>query len=207
MTALLFDVDGVLIDSTRANARVWRRWARLHGLDVDTVVAATYGRRGIDTLREVAPHLSEADEWDRVCLFFGDELPTIVGMPGAPALLTRLPQGSWGCVTSGVLPWVIDRFGDAGLPVPAALVTAEDVDRGKPDPACYLLGAERLGAPPQDCIVVEDAAAGIAAGHAAGMQVVGLATTHPREEIAAADYVFDSLADAAPFLLERVSGR
>lgn len=207
MTALLFDVDGVLIDSTPANERVWRAWALRRGLDPDLVVAATPGRRGMDTIAEVAPHLVYADEGVVLNELFDAELHTIRAMPGALELLTSLPPGSWGCVTSGGLRWVTERFAAEGLPLPNALVTSRDVEVGKPDPACYLLGAERIGADPADCLVVEDAVAGIRSGHAAGMQVVGLATTHSRDAIAAADYVFGSLAEAAPFLLERVHGR
>jgi sugar-phosphatase len=207
MTALLFDVDGVLLDSTASYQRIWRLWAGKHGLDPDVVVAATIGRRGIDTLREVAPHMSFDSETALFGEFLEAELPNIVPMPGAAELLTALPEGTWACVTSAGRRWVTERFADAGLILPDALVTSEDVDAGKPDPACYLLGAQRLGVTAADCLVVEDAAAGIAAGHAAGMQVVGLATTHSRDEISEADYVFDSLAAAAPFLLERVSGQ
>lgn len=207
MTALLFDVDGVLIDSTASYSRVWRQWAEHHGLDGDRVVAATHGRRGEDTMREVAPHLDHEGEQPFFRRLMAAELANIVAMPGASGLLAALPSGMWGCVTSGGLRWVTQRFADASLDVPAVLVTAEDVERGKPDPACYLLGAERLGRKPDDCLVIEDSVAGIAAGHAAGMEVVGLATTHDRDEIADADYVFDSLAEAVPFLLDRVSGQ
>lgn len=207
MSALLFDVDGVLIDSTASYARVWRQWAEHHGLDGDVVVAATHGRRGVDTVREVAPHLDHDAEIPLMRRLLATELENIVAMPGAAELLQHLPTGTWACVTSGGLNWVTARFYDAGLPLPATLVTADDVEHGKPDPACYLLGAARLGRKPADCLVIEDAVAGIQAGHAAGMQVVGLATTHSREDIAEADYVFDSLADAAPFLAKRVSGQ
>lgn len=207
MTGLLFDVDGVLIDSTPANFRVWRKWAQMRDLDPDVVVAATYGRRGIDTLAEVAPHLEYAAESAVINDLFDAELHSIGAMPGAFELLSSLPAGRWGCVTSGGLEWVTRNLTYAGLPLPEALVTSRDVEVGKPHPACYLLGAERLGLPPAECLVIEDAAAGIEAGHAAGMEVVGLATTHSRDHIAAADYVFDSLAEAAPFLRERLTGR
>ena len=201
MTGLLFDVDGVLIDSTASYARVWRQWAGHHGLDGDVVVAATHGRRGEDTISEVAPHLNHDTEQALMQRLLAAEIANIVAMPGAAGLLAALPPDAWGCVTSGGLRWVTARFQDAGLDLPSVLVTADDVARGKPDPACYLLGATRLGRDPADCLVIEDAVAGLEAGHAAGMQVVGLATTHERGEIAAADYIFDSLADAAPFLL------
>lgn len=200
MSALLFDVDGVLIDSTAVYARVWTRWAEHHGLDPAVVVAAQYGRRGADTMREVAPHLDHVSEQPLFRSLMTAEAPNIAPMPGAAVLLDSLPAGAWACVTSGGRRWVSARFDDAGLTLPHFLVTGDDVTVGKPDPACYLLGAQRLGREPSECLVVEDAVAGIQAGHAAGMQVVGLATTHSREEIAEADYLFDSLADAAPFL-------
>jgi sugar-phosphatase len=204
MTALLFDVDGVLVDSAAAYERIWRHWAGLHGLDGDTVVAATFGRRGVDTVAEVAPHLAYDDEVPVLAELLERELHNIPAMPGAVELVTQLPAQSWGCVTSGTRDWVRSRLSSAGITPPAVLVTAEDVDRGKPDPACYLLGAERLGRPPADCTVVEDAPAGIAAAHAAGMTVVGLTTTHPRVDVSEADYVFESLVEAGPFLLDRL---
>ncbi|MEO6713144.1 MAG: HAD-IA family hydrolase [Mycobacteriales bacterium] len=205
MSALLFDVDGVLIDSTASYARVWRHWAEHHGLDGDVVVAATHGRRGEDTVREVAPHLDHESEQPLFRQLMTAELANIVAMPGAADLLAALPAQTWGCVTSGGRRWVRQRFADAGLELPQVLVTADDVEFGKPDPSCYLLGAQQLGRDPRDCLVVEDAVAGIAAGHAAGMKVVGLATTHGRHEIAAADHIFDSLAAAVPFLMEHAS--
>lgn len=207
MTALLFDSDGVLIDSTPSYERVWRKWAEHHRLDGDVVVAATHGRREADTVREVAPHLDHDAEQPLFRQLLEAELPNIVAMAGAAELIAALPAGSWACVTSGGLAWVTARFSDAGLPLPSALVTADDVEQGKPDPACYLLAAHKLGRAPADCLVIEDAVAGIAAGQAAGMQVVGLATTHSREDIRAADYVFDTLEAAAPFLLGLVSGQ
>lgn len=206
MTGLLFDVDGVLVDSIAAYERIWRRWAGLHDLDGDAVVAATFGRRGVDTVAEVAPHLAYDDEVPVLTELLERELHNIPAMPGAVELLSQLPEGSWGCVTSGTRDWVTARLTSAGIPRPAVLVSAEEVERGKPDPACYLLGADRLGRSPGECIVVEDAPAGIEAAHAAGMTVVGLTTTHARLDVEAADYIFDTLVDAGPFLLERVRG-
>jgi sugar-phosphatase len=206
--ALLFDVDGVLIDSTAVYELVWREWAALRGLDGDTVVAATWGRRGADTIAEVLPSADYAAEAVVLADLLTRRMQHIPAMPGAVGLLAGLPPQSWACVTSGSRAWVGTRLTEAGLPVPPALVTADDVTFGKPHPDCYLLGARLLERAPEDCIVIEDSPAGVAAGKAAGMTVVGLLTTHQPADVARADYVFGDLLAASDFLLQRVrSGR
>jgi sugar-phosphatase len=187
--AVLFDCDGVLVDSGASVERAWRRWAAGRGLDGDMIVAVAHGRRTEDTIRELG--LSE-DPGAEVELLEGYEIAdaaSVHAFPEAAALLAELPPGSWAVVTSGTRALATSRLAAAGLPLPAVLVTADDVVAGKPDPEGYLEAARRLGRAPADCVVVEDAPAGLQAAVAAGMRVVGLTTTHPAAELQAATLV------------------
>jgi sugar-phosphatase len=178
--ALLFDLDGVLADSTASVEAHWRRWAAGHGLDPDAILHVVHGRRAIDTIREVAPALDAERE--------------LAALPGAAELLPRLAAGSWAVVTSGMRAVALARLRASALPEPPLLVAAEDVGRGKPDPEGYLAAAARLGRSPAECVVFEDAPAGVAAARAAGMRCVALASTYPTADLAAADLVVPSLA-------------
>ncbi len=192
--ALLFDLDGVLADSTASVEAHWRRWAAGHGLDPDAVVAVVHGRRAVDTVRAVAPALDAEREVAALVAAEAGDTAGVVAAPGAAALLPRLPAGSWAVVTSGVRAVALARLRASGLPDPPLLVPADEVARGKPDPEGYLTAAARLGRAPGECVVVEDAPAGVAAARAAGMRCLGLTTTHPAEALAGADLVAPSLA-------------
>lgn len=192
--ALLFDLDGVLADSTRSVETHWRAWARKHALDPDALIAVVHGRRAIDTIRDVTPHLDAERELAALVEAEGGDTSDVTAAPGAAALLPRLPTDAWAVVTSGVRSVAIARLRASGLPIPTLLVPADEIARGKPDPEGYLTAARRLGVQPEDCVVIEDAPAGIAAARAAGMRCVGLTTTHTREEVASADLVVASLA-------------
>ncbi len=184
-SAVLFDLDGVLVDSAAYVEQEWRRWAGARGLPPEPFLRVCHGRRALETIRIAAPHLDAEAE---VRTFLpGEEAgaESIGPLPGAASLLAALPAGSWAVVTSGFRPIATGRLRRAGLPVPAVLVCAEDVARGKPSPDAYLLAARRLGVAPADCLVFEDAPAGIEAARAAGMAVVGLTTTHPVERLMA----------------------
>jgi sugar-phosphatase len=176
--AVLFDLDGVLIDSTSCITRHWEAWARRHGLDLATVMQAAHGVRTIETMRLVAPHLDVEAEAARFTAREVADTDGVVVIDGAAQLLSGLPQDAWAIVTSGSDELARARLARAGLPVPDTLVTADDVRLGKPDPEPYLVGAERLGIPVARCVVVEDAPAGIEAARAAGMRVIGVASTH-----------------------------
>jgi mannitol-1-/sugar-/sorbitol-6-phosphatase len=189
MTAVLFDCDGVLVDSAASVERAWRRWAAERGLDGDAIVAVAHGRRTEDTIRELGLPGDVAAEVDLLEAYEVADAASVHAFPEAAALLAELPPGSWAVVTSGTRALVTSRLAAAGLPLPAVLVTAEDVAAGKPDPEGYLEAARRLGRPPADCVVVEDAPAGVQAALAAGMRVVGLTTTHPADELVAATLV------------------
>ena len=195
--ALLFDLDGVLIDSSTAIVRNWRAWADRHGIDVARITQVMHGVRSVETIRAVAPQLDAAQEAAWLTAREVADTDGVVPMPGARQLLAALPAGSWTIVTSGSADLARARLQAAGLPVPAQIVTADDVTQGKPAPEPYLLGASRLGIVPERCLVVEDAPAGIQAGRSAGMGVLGIASTHAAAEVLAvgATVVVDRLAD------------
>jgi sugar-phosphatase len=193
--AILFDLDGVLVDSTPAVERVWRGWAAEHDLDPDYVVQWAHGRRSIETIRRVAPQMEAAKENLKVERREIEDLEGVRAIEGAAELIASIPPGHWTIVTSATRELALARLGYVGLPLPDNAVTAEMVERGKPHPEPYLKGAAVLGFAPAECLVIEDTAAGIAAGKAAGMQVIGLTTTYPAHELREADVVVRSCAD------------
>jgi mannitol-1-/sugar-/sorbitol-6-phosphatase len=176
--AVLLDLDGVLVDSTPAVARVWTRWAVAHGIAADRAIAHAHGRRSIETVRALAPELNAEKENLRVEQMEIEDKEGVTALPGAARLLTILPQNRFAIVTSATRPLACARIGYAGLPLPEHLVTADDVNEGKPSPEPYLKGASLLGFAPQDCIVIEDAPAGITSACAAGMQVIAVPNTY-----------------------------
>ena len=183
--AVLFDLDGVLVDSTSYIEEQWRRWATSKGLAAEPFLRVCHGRRALETIQLAAPHLDAAAE---VAAFVPDEAGNgnaLKPVEGASRLLQTLPMGSWAVATSGTRTAATERLTEAGLPIPAVLVCAEDVVHGKPSPDVYLMAAAGVGVSPADCIVVEDAPAGIQAARSAGMAVVALTTTHHAEELAA----------------------
>src|SRR3954466_13894661 len=162
-SAILFDLDGVLCDSTRAVDREWRMWARRKGVDGDAIMAIAHGVRTVEVIRRVAPHLDAvAEAWEIEQEEAGDQQGVTV-MPGATELLRSIPPGRWGVVTSGSRLLASARLRFCGLPIPEVLVTSDDVTQGKPHPEPYLKGAGLLGIPPAECLVIEDAPAGIQA--------------------------------------------
>jgi sugar-phosphatase len=190
-SALLFDMDGVLVDSTPAVARVWTRWAARHGFDAAEVVHRAHGRPSITTVREYLPdrdHLAENKEIERDEV---TDLDGVVPLPGALQLLSALPRGRWTIVTSCSRRLAEVRVKTSGLPRPEVFVTSSDIRNGKPAPDPYLKGAEVLGFAPQDCVVVEDAPAGVRSGKAAGARVIALRTTMSERELwdAGADWI------------------
>jgi len=192
--ALIFDLDGVLVDSTACIQRHWRLWAAGQGLEVEEVLRACHGRRTVETIRLVAPRLDadlEAAQFDAREAF---DTEGVVAMAGATELLGSLPAGRWAVATSGTRATATSRMERAGLPVPGVLVNADDVRHGKPDPEAFLLAAERLGTVPAGCVVVEDAPAGVEAARRAGMRVIGLAAS-PNHVLDGADLVVSRLGD------------
>lgn len=182
--AFLFDMDGTLITSTLAAERVWTRWAERHGLDVAALLSVMHGVRAVDTIRN--QNLPDIDLDAEVAWVERGEIEDVEGVapiPGAIDFVKRLPPDRWAVVTSASVPLARARLKAAGVTPPAVMITAEDVERGKPDPAGYLKAAATLGFDIADCLVFEDAEAGIKAGEAAGadVMVVTAAWTHPLE--------------------------
>lgn len=188
---VLFDMDGVLIDSTPVVARVWRDWALEHGFDPAEVVARAHGRPSLATVREYLPHADHAAMNREVERREMADVAGIRPLPGARALLEALPRDRWAIVTSCTAPLARVRIAAGGLPQPPQLVTADDVAQGKPSPDAFLLGARRLGVAPAACLVIEDVPAGVRAGKAAGARVLALTTTFPERALrqAGADWV------------------
>jgi sugar-phosphatase len=194
-SAVLFDLDGVLVDSTPVVERVWTDWAIEHGFDPEYVVRWAHGRRSIETIRRVAPDMDALRENLEIERREIEDLVGVRAIEGAAELLASLPSGHWTVVTSATRELAQARMSYVHLPLPKDAITAEMVERGKPDPEPYLEGAALLGFPPSECLVIEDTAAGIASAKAAGMQVVGLTTTYPAYDLREADVVVRSCAD------------
>jgi len=193
--AILFDLDGVLIDSTACITRHWQQWAEEHNLDMAEIMAVAHGRRTVETMRLVAPHLVVEEEAQRFHEIEAADAEGVVTIAGAPSLLASLPADAWAIVTSGTREVAAGRMSSRGLPVPKIMVTAEDVINGKPDPEPYLTAADRLGIPAEQCVVVEDSPAGIAAATAAGMRSLAVAFTHAPHELEAATAIAGRLGD------------
>jgi sugar-phosphatase len=193
--AILFDLDGVLIDSGSCIERHWQEWAQKHNIDFNTVLANVHGVRTIETIQKVAPHLDAEKE---AASFSAHEIldtEGVVAIQGAKALMTKLSADQWAIVTSGGYELVLARLNKAGLPIPKFVVSAQDVDQGKPSPQPYLTAAMKLGLSPERCVVVEDAPSGVRSGKAAGMRVIGITSTHSIIELmdAGADFIVECL--------------
>ena len=193
---VLFDLDGVLADSTPAVARVWTIWAKKHGFDPEQTVHQAHGRPSLATIRELLPgadHAAENAELERMEI---EDIDGVVPLPGAVELMSALPAQRWTIVTSCTRPLALVRLHASGLPIPANMITSTDIINGKPDPEPYLKGAALLGLQGSDCVVFEDAPAGIRAGKAASARVIALQTTE-RDELlrdAGADWIVKDCA-------------
>ena len=194
---MLFDVDGVILDSMAIYRRVWQQWCLGVDLDPDTVWPLTHGRRPRDTIAMVAPHLAVESELRRLAAFLDQESSPLPAMLGAHELLAALPQGRWALVTSNSEHFVRSEFARLGLPWPRVVVDGSAVQHGKPSPQGFLAASERLGCAAVECLVVEDAPAGVAAGLAAGMRVLAIEPPCSDGELAPAHDRFPSLEAAA----------
>jgi len=202
--ALLFDLDGVLINSTPAVARVWRRWAVEHGFNPEEVVARAHGRPSMTTVREYLPNADHEAENREVERREIEDLEGVVPLPGALDLLASLPEDRWTIVTSCTRPLAEVRIKAAGLPLPRKLITSNDIQHGKPHPEPYLKGASLLGFPADECVVLEDVPAGVRAGKSAGAKVIAFATTvqAPALTEAGADWILNNCTEIR--LLDRL---
>ena len=194
-SAILFDLDGVLCDSTEAVDREWREWAARKGVDGDAIMAISHGVRTVEVIRRVAPHLDAEAEAAAIENHEAHDQRGVVVMPGAIELVKSIPDGRWGVVTSGSRLLAANRLRHCGVPVPEVMVTSDDVVNGKPHPEPYLKGAALLGFRSEECLVIEDAPAGIASAKAGGMTVIGLASTYGAEKLVGADEVVNKLEE------------
>ena len=203
-SALLFDMDGVLIDSTPAVSRVWRRWALEHHFNPEEVVVRAHGRPSITTVREYLPQADAVAENRIVERAEIEDLEGVVPLPGAHDLLQSLPPDRWTIVTSSTRPLAEVRLKAAGLALPKKLITSSDVVNGKPHPEPYEKAAALLGFPISDCIVVEDVPAGIRAGKSAGARIIAFTSTCKEADLraAGADWVLKNCADISLFNTE-----
>jgi mannitol-1-/sugar-/sorbitol-6-phosphatase len=192
-SAILFDLDGVLVDSTRSVSRQYRLWAQKANLDARIVENIPHGVRAIDVVRQLAPHLDAEAEVERLEKMEAEDQEGVVVMPGAAELLESIPGNRWCVVTSGTRYLATCRLKHANLPIPRVMVSADDVSKGKPDPEPYLTGARLLGMNSSDCLVIEDAPAGIQAAHAGKMIVMAITSTYPASALEA-DVVIQRLA-------------
>lgn len=188
---LLFDLDGVLVDSTPAVARVWRKWAIAHGFDPEETVRRAHGRPSMATIRDLLPGSDYVKENEVVLRGEIEDTEGVVALPGIHDILSAVPPERWAVVTSGARALAEVRLQAGGLPVPERIVTSDDVKHGKPDPEPYLKGAALLGLPASRCVVFEDAPAGVRSGKAAGAIVIALRTTSSDDELehAGADWI------------------
>lgn len=193
--AVLFDLDGVLVDSRRCIEAVWRRWAAAKGIDPDPFIRIAHGRRISETLRRIDPTLAIAAEVAALDRMEETETTGVLPVAGAAALLQSIPATRWAIVTSGSHRVAALRLSTVGLAIPDVFVTAESVTRGKPAPDGYLGGAERLRVPPAQCVVVEDSPPGVTAARAAGMRVIAVLSTHAPRDLASADVRVRALGD------------
>lgn len=175
--ALLFDMDGTLVDSTPVVERGWSWWAQRHQLSLKEVLLFSHGRPTAATLEHFLPGVDHTAELKEMLAFEETELSGVVPIPGAEAVLRAVGQRPWAVVTSAPRNLAVTRIRAAGLPLPGVLIPADEIQQAKPEPEGYLLAAERLGIHPKDCVVFEDTVPGIQAGLSAGMRVVGLLTT------------------------------
>jgi sugar-phosphatase len=192
-SAILFDLDGVLVDSTGSVSRQWSLWAEENNIPPQRVLDIAHGVRTIEVVRRLTPHLDAEAEVKRLEKREAEDHHGVFVMPGAAELLKSIPDGRWCVVTSGTRYLATSRLVVGKLPNPKVLVAADDVSKGKPDPEPYLMGAKLLGMKPSECLVVEDAPAGIVAAHAGGMKVIGITSTYPASELKA-DVVIRKLA-------------
>jgi sugar-phosphatase len=193
--AILFDLDGVLVDSAERVEKTWREWAARHRLDADLVLAAAHGRRTVETVALVAPDLSMDEELRALETSEATNSDGVYEIAGARDLLQLLPLNRWAVVTSGIRAVAEFRLRYTGLPQPDIMICAEEISRGKPDPEGYLAAAALLGFSPADCVVIEDAPPGLEAAKAGGMRAIGIATTYPVERLVGADFAVARLSD------------
>lgn len=196
VAGVLFDMDGVLVRSTHGDERCWTRWVTHHGLTETFDLRRTHGRRAVDTIREYLPELTSeamADHLAQLDSFADEEQFGVIAYPGAIELLASIPPYRWTVVTSASEKMMRSRLREAGMTTPRHTVGGDTITMGKPHPEGYLRGAGILTRQPGECLVVEDAPAGVRAGKAAGCQVLAVASSHRPDELQEADWIIASI--------------
>ena len=188
-------MDGVLISSIGSVERSWTKWAHEHGVDPAVAIKMAHGRRAIETVRALRPDLDDEAELRDLEEMEVQDREGVEILDGVRRILQEIPASRWTVVTSATDRLARARLLYGGIPVPDGLVTADKVIKGKPDPEPYLMGAKLLGLKPEECLVIEDAASGAKAGHAAGCKVLATLFSHPLGSLGAADWVVRSLED------------
>ncbi|MHB8302333.1 MAG: HAD-IA family hydrolase [Acidobacteriaceae bacterium] len=191
---VLFDMDGVLMSSLGSVERSWHKYALARNLDPAHAIKMAHGRRAIETIRALLPQHDDQAELLVIEDLEVEDNEGLVVLPGVMEMLAALPEDSWAIVTSATERLARSRLAFAGIKIPRHFITGDAVTHGKPHPEPYLRGAALLGTAPGDCVVVEDAPAGVAAGKAAGCRVLAVLTTHPSQALTAADWCVDTLA-------------
>ena len=192
---LLFDMDGVLVSSLGSVERSWTKWAQKHGMNIGEAIHAAHGRRAIETVRLLRPDLDALQEQKYIEDLEVEDNEGLEILGGVKPILETLPEQYWTVVTSATDRLARSRLKAGGIPVPSRMITADMVAKGKPDPEPYIRGAELLGLKPEECMVIEDSAAGAAAGHAAGCKVLATLFSHSVESLTVADWIVRSLED------------
>jgi sugar-phosphatase len=194
---ILFDMDGVLVSSIGSVRRCWRRWAKMYSVPNAEEYEVPHGVRAIDIVKALRPDIDPREGLRAIEDMEVQDVADLQVLPGVKTLLAGLPLERWAIVTSSTRRLLLVRLKAAGLTVPERIISADDVERGKPDPEPYRRGAELLGLRPEDCVVVEDAPSGVGAGKAAGCRVLGVLGTHSAAELHEADWVVGSLEGLA----------
>ena len=192
---ILFDMDGVLVSSLGSVERSWTKWGAMRNVDGALAIKTAHGQRAIETVRKLRPDLNDVEELkliEEIEIADKDDIEVLQGVQG---ILAALPEKYWTIVTSATEKLARSRLGYASLAVPSHIITADMVTDGKPHPEPYLKGAALLGLKPEDCLVIEDSSSGAIAGHAAGCKVLATLFSHTVKELAAADWIVQSLED------------
>jgi len=203
VSAVLFDLDGVLVESRDATERVWLDWAARNAIDEDDLRSAMHGVRSVEVVRSLRPELDSIAEAEGIERRQAEDVDGLRAIAGAAAALEALKPDRVAVVTSAMRPLAEARLAAVGIELPAVVLYADDVSRGKPDPEGYLTAAGRLGVEPSDALVVEDAPPGVEAGRAAGAATVAVTSTHAASELGAADVVIPSLEQLPRVLADR----
>jgi sugar-phosphatase len=192
---ILFDMDGVLVSSLGSVERSWTTWAEARGIDPALAIKTAHGRRAIESVRFLRPDLDDEEELNWIEDLEVEDKEGLEILKGVKPILETLPEKYWTVVTSATERLARVRMAYGGIPVPARMITADMVTKGKPDPEPYRRGADLLGFRPEDCLVIEDSASGANAGRAAGCKVLATLFSHSLESLSAADWIVKSLED------------